>query len=110
MTKFPDPIRSRLPSGENRFSLVDPLVASYLEFVAERTRPNTFDGPRSVDICGAKWLLSHETLSLLTCSFVNLIHDLDQIKFAFALFGTQRAPLQIPAADHEVPLVRVSRW
>ena len=41
MTNFPDLIRSQSPAGETRFSLGDPLVDSYLEFVAGRTRPNT---------------------------------------------------------------------
>ena len=41
MTNFPDLIRSLSPAGETRFALGDPLVDSYLEFVAGRTRPNT---------------------------------------------------------------------
>jgi integrase/recombinase XerD len=41
MTNFPDLIRSSSPAGETRFSLGDPLVDSYLEFVAGRSRPNT---------------------------------------------------------------------
>jgi hypothetical protein len=41
MTKFPDFTRSLSPAGETRFSLGHPLVDSYLEFVAGRTRPNT---------------------------------------------------------------------
>jgi integrase/recombinase XerD len=41
MTNFPDLIRSKSASGEFRFALGDPLVDSYLEFVAGRTRPNT---------------------------------------------------------------------
>ncbi len=41
MTDFPDLIRSLSPAGETRFALGDPLVDSYLEFVAGRTRPNT---------------------------------------------------------------------
>jgi hypothetical protein len=69
MTKFPDPIRSRLPSGENRFSLVDPLVASYLEFVAERTRPNTFDGPRPEPLARI-WREGFEIGGYLRCQVV----------------------------------------
>jgi site-specific recombinase XerD len=34
-------IRSSSPAGEARFALGDPLVDSYLEFVAGRARPNT---------------------------------------------------------------------
>jgi len=41
MTKFPDRKRSLSPAGETRFSLGHPLLDSYLEFVAGRTRPNT---------------------------------------------------------------------
>jgi integrase/recombinase XerD len=41
MTNFPVLNRSQSPSGETRFSLGHPLVDSYLEFVAGRTRPNT---------------------------------------------------------------------
>jgi hypothetical protein len=33
--------RSVFPTGETRYSLGDPLVDSYLEFVAGRARPNT---------------------------------------------------------------------
>jgi hypothetical protein len=41
MSRFPVMVRSISPSGEVRFSLGDPLVDSYLEFVAGRCRPNT---------------------------------------------------------------------
>jgi integrase/recombinase XerD len=41
MSHFPTLIRSLSPAGETRYSLGDPLVDSYLEFVAGRTRPNT---------------------------------------------------------------------
>jgi integrase/recombinase XerD len=41
MTNFPHLIRSSSSSGETRFALGDPLVDSYLEFVAGRARPNT---------------------------------------------------------------------
>jgi integrase/recombinase XerD len=41
MTNFPVLNRSLSPVGETRFSLGHPLVDSYLEFVAGRTRPNT---------------------------------------------------------------------
>jgi integrase/recombinase XerD len=41
MSSFPDLVRTSSPAGETRFSLGDPLVDSYLEFVAGRTRPNT---------------------------------------------------------------------
>lgn len=41
MSHFPCLIRSFSPVGETRFALGDPLVDSYLEFVAGRTRPNT---------------------------------------------------------------------
>jgi integrase/recombinase XerD len=41
MTLFPCLIRSSSPVGEVRFALGDPLVDSYLEFVAGRARPNT---------------------------------------------------------------------
>jgi integrase/recombinase XerD len=41
MTLFPCLIRSFSPVGEVRFALGDPLVDSYLEFVAGRARPNT---------------------------------------------------------------------
>ena len=41
MTNFPDLIRSQSPAGETRYALGDPLVDSYLEFVAGRARANT---------------------------------------------------------------------
>jgi site-specific recombinase XerD len=41
MTNFPVLNRSQSPTGETRYSLGHPLVDSYLEFVAGRTRPNT---------------------------------------------------------------------
>jgi site-specific recombinase XerD len=41
MTNFPVLNRSQSPAGEARYSLGHPLVDSYLEFVAGRTRPNT---------------------------------------------------------------------
>jgi integrase/recombinase XerD len=41
MNCFPCLIRSSAPSGETRFELGDPLVDSYLAFVAGRSRPNT---------------------------------------------------------------------
>ncbi|HTU38667.1 MAG TPA: tyrosine-type recombinase/integrase [Acidimicrobiales bacterium] len=41
MSRFPVLIRSISPSGEPRFSLGDPLVDSYLEFVGGRCRPTT---------------------------------------------------------------------
>jgi integrase/recombinase XerD len=41
MTNFPCLIRSCSSAGEARFALGDPLVDSYLEFVAGRARPNT---------------------------------------------------------------------
>jgi hypothetical protein len=41
MSSFPVLVRTSSPAGETRFSLGDPLVDSYLEFVAGRTRPNT---------------------------------------------------------------------
>jgi integrase/recombinase XerD len=41
MSRFPCLIRSSSPSGEARYSLGDPLVDSYLAFVAGRCRPNT---------------------------------------------------------------------
>jgi integrase/recombinase XerD len=41
MNNFPCLIRSSSPVGECRFALGDPLVDSYLEFVAGRARPNT---------------------------------------------------------------------
>lgn len=41
MSNFPCLVRSVSSSGEVRFALGDPLVDSYLEFVAGRARPNT---------------------------------------------------------------------
>jgi integrase/recombinase XerD len=41
MNQFPCLIRSSSPGGEVRYSLGDPLVDSYLAFVAGRCRPNT---------------------------------------------------------------------
>ena len=41
MSSFPCLVRSVSPSGEARYALGDPLVDSYLEFVAGRCRPNT---------------------------------------------------------------------
>jgi hypothetical protein len=41
MNDFPCLVRSSSPWGEARFALGDPLVDSYLEFVAGRSRPNT---------------------------------------------------------------------
>jgi site-specific recombinase XerD len=41
MNNFPCLIRSSSPGGEARFALGDPLVDSYLEFVAGRARSNT---------------------------------------------------------------------
>lgn len=41
MTQFPCLIRSSTAGGEVRFVLGDPLVDSYLAFVAGRSRPNT---------------------------------------------------------------------
>jgi integrase/recombinase XerD len=41
MNNFPCLVRSSSPAGEPRFALGDPLVDSYLEFVAGRARPNT---------------------------------------------------------------------
>jgi site-specific recombinase XerD len=41
MNNFPCMSRSRFSTGETRYSLGDPLVDSYLEFVAGRARPNT---------------------------------------------------------------------
>ena len=41
MNRFPCMIRSTSPVGEPRFALGDPLVDSYLAFVAGRSRPNT---------------------------------------------------------------------
>ena len=41
MTNFPCMNRSRSSTGETRYSLGEPLVDSYLEFVAGRARANT---------------------------------------------------------------------
>ena len=41
MTLFPCLVRSSTSAGECRYSLGDPLVDSYLAFVAGRARPNT---------------------------------------------------------------------
>jgi integrase/recombinase XerD len=41
MTPFPTLVRAVSPSGETRYSLGEPLVDLYLEFVAGRVRPNT---------------------------------------------------------------------
>jgi site-specific recombinase XerD len=41
MNNFPCLVRSSSPAGEARFALGDPLLDSYLEFVAGRARPNT---------------------------------------------------------------------
>lgn len=41
MKPFPCLIRSSSPAGETRFALGEPLVDSYLAFVAGRARPNT---------------------------------------------------------------------
>lgn len=41
MNQFPCLIRTSSPGGEARFALGDPLVDSYLAFVAGRCRPNT---------------------------------------------------------------------
>jgi site-specific recombinase XerD len=41
MSDFPCLVRSSSPAGEVRFALGDPLVDSYLAFVAGRSRPNT---------------------------------------------------------------------
>ena len=41
MSPFPALIRTSSPGGETRFTLGDPLVDSYLAFVAGRARPNT---------------------------------------------------------------------
>jgi integrase/recombinase XerD len=41
MNDFPCLVRSSSPGGEVRFALGDPLVDSYLAFVAGRARPNT---------------------------------------------------------------------
>ena len=41
MNSFPCLVRSLSPAGEPRFELGEPLVDSYLAFVAGRARPNT---------------------------------------------------------------------
>src|SRR5665213_1872390 len=41
MTSFPVLVRTSSAAGETRFRLGDPLVDSYLEFVAGRSKPNT---------------------------------------------------------------------
>jgi integrase/recombinase XerD len=41
MSSFPCLVRSSNAAGEDRFALGDPLVDSYLAFVAGRSRPNT---------------------------------------------------------------------
>ena len=41
MNQFPCLIRSSSLGGEVRYALADPLVDSYLAFVAGRCRPNT---------------------------------------------------------------------
>ncbi len=41
MNQFPCLIRTSTASGESRYALGDPLVDSYLAFVAGRSRPNT---------------------------------------------------------------------
>jgi integrase/recombinase XerD len=41
MSAFPCLVRSSSAGGEVRFALGDPLVDSYLAFVAGRSRPNT---------------------------------------------------------------------
>jgi len=41
MSSFPVLVRTPSPAGEIHFRLGDPLVDSYLEFVAGRARPNT---------------------------------------------------------------------
>lgn len=41
MNQFPCLIRTSTPSGEVRYALGEPLVDSYLAFVAGRSRPNT---------------------------------------------------------------------
>jgi hypothetical protein len=40
MNQFPCLIRTSIPGGEARYALGDPLVDSYLAFVAGRSRPN----------------------------------------------------------------------
>src|SRR5665213_1442644 len=44
MTPFPTLVRAASPSGETRYSLGEPLVDLYLEFVAGRVRSNTLRG------------------------------------------------------------------
>src|SRR3954453_3651150 len=46
MNAFPLVVRSVSLSGDPRYALGDPLVDSYLEFVAGRCRPNTFRAVR----------------------------------------------------------------
>jgi hypothetical protein len=41
MTFMPCLVRSSTAAGEHRYALGDPLVDSYLAFVAGRARPNT---------------------------------------------------------------------
>jgi hypothetical protein len=41
MSRFPCLIRTATAGGDARYVLGDPLVDSYLAFVAGRTRPNT---------------------------------------------------------------------
>lgn len=41
MTTFPGLVRTKSPTGEDRYLLGDPLVDRYLEFVAGRVRANT---------------------------------------------------------------------
>ena len=41
MNQIPCLIRTATPGGEARYALGDPLVDSYLAFVAGRSRPNT---------------------------------------------------------------------
>jgi hypothetical protein len=41
MTGFPSLVRSTTASGEVRYRFGDPLVDRYLEFAADRARPNT---------------------------------------------------------------------
>jgi hypothetical protein len=41
MKQLPCLIRTSIPGGEARYALGDPLVDSYLAFVAGRSRPNT---------------------------------------------------------------------
>jgi hypothetical protein len=53
---FPCLSRSRSSTDETRYSLGDPLVDSYLEFVAGRARPNTL---RSVAFDLKSFLVGH---------------------------------------------------